>query len=699
MPTRFNKSLDKRYVKLTGAAAADIYCIGARHTDGLSVIPETRLEFFTTKTDFDPQSILGKDITLTTDGQFKVSGIVISVEELGFADTDVLYAAEIRPKHWLTTISAQNRVFQGKPAVEIVRDVLAALEIDAIRSEVSGTYPAREYCVQYDETNFAFINRLMEQEGIYYYFDCSGNAPTMVLCDNINAHRHAGTISFIKASTSTGAMDTESIQTWTANGRAVAGKVSLWDYDPLKSKTKLESTSSASVAAANKKVETYLASGRYTTTDVGDSIARRDVEGRVAQTKRFTGTTNHPMLTTGCTFDFDHADLASAKGAYLAVATTHYMLCDADTTDPELGNKYHPHVERIDYPEAMVFFQSIFEVQPKSVPFRAPRMTPWPAVPGFLTAIVTGPDGEEIHTDAHGRIKIKFPWDRERATNDTTSCWVRVVTPWGGKGWGWMGIPRVGMEVIIQFERGNIDRPYCTGMVYNDINKVPYPLPDQMTKVGLRTNTSKHGGGFHELTFDDKKDYESVFFQSEKDYKQVIKNNAEITIGLEKKDKGSLTQTIQQDKTETIKEGDVSLTVEKGNRITKVKTDDTTTIEGKSTTEITGNTKLTVKDGHLEETVSTGNVSLTVDKGNQTTKVSMGNISVEAVAGKITISAAQSIELKVGASSVKIEPASVTITSTMITVDGKAMTEVKAPLIGVKGTALVEVAAPLIKIG
>jgi type VI secretion system secreted protein VgrG len=699
MPTRFNKSLDKRYVTLTGAAAADIYCIGARHRDGLSLIPETRMEFFTTKTDFDPQSILGKDITLKTDGQFKVSGIVTSVEELGFADTDVLYAAEIRPKHWLTTLGAHNRVYQGKTTDEIVRDVLTRVEVDAIRSELSGSSPARDYCVQYAESDFAFLSRLLEEEGIYYFFDYAGDAPTMVLCNSVSAHKSAGTISFIKASTSTGAMDTESIQVWTANGRVSAGKVSLWDYDPLKSKTKLGATAQASVAAANRKAEAYLNHGHYTTADVGDAMARREVEARVAGTKRFTGIANHPKLITGAVFDFDHPDQAGANGAYLVTDTTHYMLCDPDATDPDIGNTYHPHVERIRYPEKMIFFQSTFEVQPKSVPFRPLRTTPWPEVPGFLTAIVTGKAGEEIDTDAHGRIRIQFPWDRLGENDERSSCWVRVVVPWAGNGWGWQGIPRIGMEVIIQFERGNIDRPYCTGMVYNDINKPPYTLPADMTKVGLRTNVSKGGGGFHELTFDDKKDAETIFFQSEKDYKQVIKNNAEITIGLEKKDKGSLTQTIQQDKTEVIKEGDLTQTVAKGNRITKVKTDDTTTVEGKSTTTITGNTLLTVKEGNLEETVTQGDVSLTVDAGNQTTKVSQGNIMVQAVAGKITVEAAQSIELKVGSSSIKIEPAGITITGTTITVDGKAMAEVKAPMIGVKGQALVEVAAALIKIG
>lgn len=692
MPTRFNKSLDKRYVTLTGAAAADIYCIGARFRNRLSTMPDLRMEFFTTNADFDPQTVLGKDITLTTDGQLKVSGIITAVEELGFADADVIFAADIRPRHWLTTIGANNRVFQGKSTDEIVKEVFQALEIDAIRVSLTRTLAKRDYCVQYGETDFAFISRLMEEEGIYYFFDYSGAVETMVLCDGVGAHGDAGTISFTAASTATGAMDTEAVQTWTAMGRVAPAKVSLFDYDPLKSKTKLEARAANSSTAAQKKVERYLETGRFLTADAGDEIARFDVEAAAAASKRFAGTSNHPALVTGACFDLDHPDQPAASVGYLAVATTHYMLCDldADIDDDQTGNRYHDHVERIDYPKAMIFYQARFEVQPKSVPFRAERLTPWPQISGFLTAIVTGKAGEEIHTDAHGRIKIRFPWDRLPGENDLSSCWVRVVSPWAGNGWGWQAIPRMGMEVIIQFERGNIDRPYCTGMVYNDINKLPYALPADMTKVGLRTNVSKDGGGFHELTFDDKKDAESVFFQSEKDYKQVIKNNAIITIGLEKKDTGSLTQTIQQDKTETIKEGNLTLTVEKGSRETKIKTDDTTSIDGKSATTIKGDTELTISEGNLTEKISAGDMS---------TSLSQGSVTLEANSGKITISAGQSIELKVGGSTIKIEPAAVTITSTTITVDGKAMTEVKAPMVAIKGTGLIEGSAPLIKLG
>jgi len=699
MPTRFNKPLDQRYVKLSGPGAADIYCIGARHREALSTMPEVRMEFFSTNADFKPQDVLGKSITLTSDGGFKVTGIFVSVEELGFSDSDVIFAAEIRPKHWLTTMGAGNRVYQEKSTIEIVKDVLTGVDATQVKSKVSGTYAPREYCVQYGETNFAFISRLLEEDGIYYYFDYSGQTEEMVLCDSVSGHSNMGDISFLKATSAVSAQDTESILSWTDVGRVTPGKVSLFDYDPLKPKTDLKVNSPPSGEPANKKVEVYATLGHYLTSDAGEAGARKMLESHIADTKRFKGTSNHPKLTTGAFFKLDHPDRSAANGDYLVAATTHYMLSDPDSQEDSPTDVFHPHVERIVFPEKMVFFQTDFEVQPKATPYRAKRLTPWPEVPSLLTAIVTGKSGEEIHTDEHGRIKVMFPWDRDGKGDETTSCWVRVVMPWAGKEWGWQSIPRMGMEVIIQFERGNIDRPICTGMVYNAVNKLPFALPADMTKTGLRTNSTKGGAGFHELSFDDKKDAEAIFFQSEKDYKQVIKNNAVITIGLEKKDKGSLTQTIHQDKIETIKEGDTTLTVEKGNRIAKVKTDDTTTVEGKSTTEITGDTALTVKTGNLTEKVETGNASLDVSKGNLSTTVSLGNVTVEASAGKITIKAVQAIELKVGPSSIKIDPSGVTITGATITVDGKAMTEVKAPMVAVKGAAMVQVSGPMIMIG
>ncbi len=689
MAFKFYRQTENLFLTLSGAGATQLVCIGARVREKLSTISELRMEFYSNDTTFNPADILGKTITLEAGNGFKFSGLVIMVEDLGNEDSGDLFAAEIRPWPWLLTIGADNRVFQAKTTIEIVKDVFQAAGFTDVTDSTTGSYAAREYCVQYGESNFDFISRLLEEEGIYYFFDHSGQVEKIVLGDGISAHTDGGTVDFTKSNQiGDKNADANSIFEWAEIGKVVTGKVSLFDYDMTLPNADLKVQQAiASGSHGHVAVERYHDGGHYKVAEDGEALAKKEMEGHAADFARAKGTTNSAVLRSGGLFTLNHEVRDAVNAAYLVVGCTHYMQFDAGYKE-NTGDSYNRHVEKIEFPEAMELYETEFEVQKSSVQFRPPRITEWPEVPSLLTAEVTGPSGEEIYTDPYGRIKVMFPWDRLGKGDDTTSCWVRSVLPWTGKDWGWQSIPRIGMEVIIQFERGNIDRPYCTGMIYNGVNSPPYALPGMMTKTGIRTNSSKGGGGFHELTFDDKKDSESIFFQSEKDYKQVIKNNAEITIGMEKQKDGNLTQTIYKNKTETIKTGDLTLTVEEGNRITKIKTDDTTTIEGKSTATITGDTSVEIKTGNLTEKVGSGNMSTEVSTGNQDTQVKLGNISIKAAAGAISIEAMQSIELKVGSNSVKIDMTGVTIKGTMIQVTGDAMAKIGAPMTQVSGDGM-----------
>jgi type VI secretion system secreted protein VgrG len=283
-----------------------------------------------------------------------------------------------------------------------------------------------------------------------------------------------------------------------------------------------------------------------------------------------------------------------------------------------------------------------FEAVVGAEPFRATQRTAQPNVPGVQTAVVVGPDGQQIHTDKHGRIRVRFHWDPlgqgETAAkrNDELTCWTRVMQPWTGADWGMIAVPRIGQEVVVQFENGDPDRPVIIGMMYNGDTMPPYALPENMTMSGVKTRTLDGGADeFNELVMEDKKGKEYVRLQSQRDYTEIIKNNAVITIGVEHKDPGDLTQTVHNDKTETI--------------------------GGKST--------LTV----------TGNLTETVEQGNYAHKTSTG---------KITIEAMQSIELKVAGSTVKIDPSGVTIKGPMIELEAQGMVEVKAPMTTVEGSGL-----------
>ena len=364
---------------------------------------------------------------------------------------------------------------------------------------------------------------------------------------------------------------------------------------------------------------------------------------------------------------------------YLVISATHYLKNDFGNdrqlrSDPLMnvlfGGRPHSGMGEKDT------YLGVFEAAPSNLPFRAPQVTPWPSIPGIQTAVVVGPETEQIHTDRHGRVRLRFHWDAlskgETAARrkDELTCWTRVMQPWTGKNWGMIATPRIGQEVVVQFENGNPDRPVITGMMYNGDTMPPYGLPDNKTMSGVKTQTV--GGGadsFSEFVIEDKKGEEYVRLQSERDYKEIIKNNAEITIGMEHKDDGSLTQTIWKNKIETLKEGDQTLDVQKGSQIVKIKTDRTETIEGKSTLTVTGD---------LTETVKTG------------------NYSHKTSAGKITVEAAQSIELKVAGSSIKIDPSGVTIKGPMVKIDASGMAEMKSGgMTSVKGGAIVMVKGPI----
>ena len=692
MPVEISELITRRqtedlYITLTGDGATGLICLGARVRERFSTISEMRMEFVANDTSFDPKSILGKRITLATQEKFRFSGIVISVEDLGLQKGGDVYSAELRPWLWMTTIGEENRIYQGKTAPEIIKDVCKVAGFTDITDKLAaGAYETREYCVQYSETNFAFISRLMEEEGIYYFFDHSGDVEKLVLADSLTAHDDKGDLSFTVANLAPNLREANTIYEWSEIGTVVSGKVSLWDYDFTLPSSKLLGTSTvASGTHAYKNMERYQSGSHHVTADKAENFyARHLAEAHAANYARASGLSNISTIQTGIKFNLKHPERTEVEGSYLVVAATHYVRFDDGIEGTEM-TRLNRNVERINFPGLMALYESEFEVMPSAVPFRPLRQTPWPEVPSLLTAMVTGPSGEEIHTDTYGRIRVQFPWDRVGGNDEKSSCWVRSVMPWTGKDYGFVAVPRIGMEVIIQFERGNIDRPICTGMVYNGTNKPYHALPGEMNKVSLKTNSTKGGGGFHELTFDDTKGSENIFFQSEGEYKQIVKNNAEITIGMEKKKDGNLTQTVYKNMTETIKTGDVTQTIEQGNRITKVKTDDTTTIEGKSTTAITGDTAVEIKQGNYSEKISMGNMA---------TDVAMGNIAIKADLGKIEVEAMQSIELKVGGSSIKIDQMGITIKGAM-TVDVQAALKVaiKSDLMATVQALMTEVKA------
>ena len=685
-------ALKNRMLRMKGSFSSEkVFLKNARVEEGLSKLTDTRIEFLSSDSALDMQDFIGTIITIELDEgestKHYFSGTCISVEYIGLYQGLQHFVAELRPWLWFLTKARNNRIFQEMTAPDIITDVLGVHGFSGdVEKSLSGTYKSRTYCVQYRESDFDFICRLMEEEGIYYYFKSEDHKVKLVIADSVSAHNPIPKNAEIEFHFREEhyRRKNDHIFEWADGTWVTGGRVTIDDYDFTSPKKDLKAVKALPKGKhGHKDYKYYDYPGHIRTEGTGDTFARIKMEAEAVKHKLSRGVGNVRGLRAGATFKLKgHPRVAAGKNEFLVVNAVHLMQIETDYEDTETLNNPFNKGNSAEFGERNKdTYRCEFSVIPKSEPYRAAQSTPWPAIPGLHTAVVTGPSGEEIYTDEYGRIKVQFHWDRVGANDENTTCWVRVAMPWTGKNWGMIHIPRIGNEVVIQFEEGDPDRPICTGMLYNGENKPPYALPANMTQTGIVTRSSKQGSGstFNELIFEDKKEAEFVRFQSERDYMQTIKNNATITIGLEHTDKGDLTQTIHRNKTETLNTGDHTFTVKAGNEVVKIKKDQTKTVEGKVTQTITDNYTQTIKMGNYARTIKMGNFKHDVKMGNHATKVNLGSITEDAM---------QKIEMKVGSSSIKIDQTGVTIKGLMIKIEGTAMLEAKAPMSTVKGDAI-----------
>ncbi|UWQ81362.1 type VI secretion system tip protein VgrG (plasmid) [Leisingera sp. S132] len=670
--------------------------------EGLSKLTETTIEFAATKKQPNLQDLVGKQMNVhvmrqQTEHQF--NGMCVSVEYLGFRNGYEMYVAEVRPWFWMLTRTADLRVFQEKTTVEIIKEVFNDHGFSDFSDKLSETYEKREYCLQYRESDHDFLCRLMEEEGIYFYFDSvAGDTAVekLVLCDGVSAHSpiKGGSDIEFHARDDSDRRREEHISEWAKDERITRGKVTLNDFDFLTPSADLKAASSIPKGKHSfKDFEVYDYQGHYRkNSGLGNKLARVRMEAEAIKHITWRGASSVATLGTGSTFKLKKHPVAENNKEYLVINAEHHVKVAWDYGERESQKteqiatkgamRRDLKARNMDVPEEMEHdvYASTFSAILKADQFRAPLVTPWPEVQGLQTATVVGPSGEEIHTDVHGRIKVQFHWDREGKKNETSSCFVRVVTPWSGKNWGMVAVPRIGQEVVVQFEDGNPDRPICTGMLYNAETMPPYTYPDDQTQLGIKTNSSKGGGGYNELMFDDKKDSELMRVQAEKDHQMLVKDRSTVTVGLDapspevtSADEKSYVLTVEQHVTETVNKGDRTETVKTGNMTVDVEK---------------GNLAETIDKGNVTLDINTGNLTETIAKGNHSETVSLGNLTVDVTAGKIAMSAGQEIKLTVGASSVKIDNSGVTIKGPMIKIEGTGMVEAKAPMTTVKGEAM-----------
>lgn len=666
-----------------------LFLIGATVEEGLSELGRITVEFVCSNRALNLKDIVGKKMRVLVDPPIGVKrvfpGTCVSAEYLGADSGPGHFCAEIRPWLWFLTRTRENRIFQEKSVPDVIRAILQDYGFSGdIDDQLTGSYATRDYIVQYRETDYDFLCRLMEEEGIYFFFTEKDNREKLVLVDDAGAHTPvAGTVKipFI-ALAAKGTRQEPHIFDWTSGERVTSGKVTLMDYDFERPTADMTSVNAIPKGTHGQKDrEVYDFPGHYRDSALGGNRARVRMEAEAARHRTETGQANITNIAVGRTFTLDGHPRKPDNASHLVTSATHRLvLVGTDLPPVRADGPLHGALTAL--VDSGDPYNVAFRCMPATEQFRAPLTTPWPEIAGVHTAVVVGPKGEEIHTDKYGRIKVQFHWDRLGTKDENSSCFVRTMMPWTGKNWGMIAIPRIGQEVVIHFEEGDPDRPIAVGMLYNADNMPPYALPASMTQSGVKTNSSKGGGGFNELMFEDKKGDELVRFQAERDYEQIVKNNATVTVGQTHKDKGDMTLTVHRHLTETIDTGDHTFKIALGSQKVDIKKDVTEKIR-------TGNVSRTVEKGNVTEAIKMGNAERTLDMGNETTTLKMGNQTVEAKLGKIEQTAMQSITLTSGGSSIKIDPSGVTIKGPMIKIEADAMIQMKGSMTQVQAQLLI----------
>ncbi len=678
-------NLEGRFVRMYGPLEdIEMQFLRAEITERLSEITQVEVEFLSARKDVKLEKILGQPISIEvqyadeSDERYFV-GHCIEVQYEGDLAGFMLFSAVLRPWPWLLTRSSDCKIFQEKTAMEIIKEVFGDYGFD-FKDETQATFPKRTYCVQYRETDWDFVYRLMIEEGIYFYFDYEKGKATLVMVDDIGKHKMIdgeSTIEFRRES-AVGVKDHELITEWREYETLQSGKVTLDDYF-------FEKPSSDLVTSVNlpkgehphKDYEIYDYHGRFEDVDRGQTLARSWMESLAAMHRRSFGKTNIRRFACGYKFKLDkhHIETFNNK-EYLLLSTTTQIQIEPDFGNIEESNET-PLGEKLKLDEKNpTLYRVIFDAQPATEAFRARHECRRPLIPGLQTARVVGPKGDEIYTEKYGRVKVRFFWDRAENKDEDASCWIRTAVPWSGKQWGMVWVPRIGQEVVVQFEEGDPDRPIIVGMMFNEETKHPYSLPDNMTQMGWTSRSSAKGGSdtFHELVFEDKKAQEFIRFQSERDYKQIIKNNAEITVGIEHSDPGDMTMTVKNSLTETVQEGDHTFAVETGNETYSVEAnrdmtvngDHSETVAGSQTINVTGAISITSSDSI---TLTVGGSSITIDSSS----ISFNSTTIEGTAnGQLSMSGSGQASLS--------SDGNVEVGGAMTSVNGDAMVKIQGAI-------------------
>ncbi|MEZ5399668.1 MAG: type VI secretion system tip protein TssI/VgrG [Bryobacteraceae bacterium] len=573
------------------------------------------------------QALVGKPVAIRMEvmpGKTRhFHGIVRRLVQSGREEEADLFRLDIVPWYWRLTARHDCRIFQAKTIPEIVEEVFNNAGMQRFTFNLQKPHLKWDYCVQYRESDWDFVNRVLEEEGIFYFFEQKADGHDLILSDNPNGHKDVpfqAKLDYIAEAGKSG-----QIASWETSEELRPGLFTLRDHHfQLPAKNLNVAEPSTIQVGDNSSLEIYDYPGEYAQLfqepeqrlgDVepeGERIVRIRMEQEEAAYNVSAGTTSFGVMAAGHTFEMARHFKAALNAKYVITSVQHSVeQTPAYDSGDAVGRPY----------------AAKFTCIPFKIPYRPARRTRKPFVRGPQTAVVVGPPGEEIYVDKFGRVKVQFFWDRKGQFNDKSTCFLRVATPWAGQQWGMIHIPRVGQEVVVSFLEGDPDQPMVMASVYNSDMMPPYDLPANKTQSGIKSRSSPNGSAsnFNEIRFEDKKDKEEIYVHAERNLKTIVEASESRSVG------GSRTTTIHKDDKLTVEEGNLEVTVEKKDRIVKI----------------------------LE-----GNDSLTVSKGNTSSKTPLGTDSTEAK--DITITAKTSIKIVCGGSSIEMTPGMITVKSPLI---------------------------------
>lgn len=606
--------------------------------EALSRLFEYHVELLSTSVDIVLDDLLGKTMTVklqvANEGTRYFTGHVTSISYQGTHGRYHTYAAVLHPWLWFLTRTADCRIFQDMTVPDILQQVFADHDTADFDLQLTGTYRTWTYCVQYRETDFNFVSRLLEHEGIYYYFKHADGRCTMVITDSYSGHSTFDgyeNLPYVSAGSAV-RPEVEYVNNWQVTRAIQPGIYVHDDYDMTRPTVELKAQKSLVRDHAEASYEIYDYPGTYLQKSDGDQYAAVRLDELAGQFETVHAASNARGVCVGYLLTLDDHPRSDQNREYLVIESNYsieyagYESTQGDTTTCHCN----------------------FVVLSSQQQYRAPRLTPKPFVQGPQTAVVVGPSGEEIYTEKNGCVKVQFHWDRYGQRDENSSCWIRVSHPWAGKGWGSVSIPRIGQEVIVDFLEGDPDQPIVTGRVYNGDNLGPYGLPASAVVSGIKSNTVK-GSGYNEISMNDTAGQENITIHAQFDMNTTVEHDQTNTV------KDTFTETITSDATIAVTQGNYSHDIQ------------------------TGTAKYHVQAALTEKYDATQDTTIAQAL---TIKSTNGAITVSADSQNVHIKAATTIVIEVGSSKISMSAdGKISVEGTDISINGSASVAIKGGVV------------------